>query len=63
LSTLANDHQLVNVGEAAGLESESQHGLEEISLELKLGSTTCITKKREASENPEGKDGEKEQSF
>jgi hypothetical protein len=28
-------------------------------LELKLGSTTCITKKRKASENPEGNDGEK----
>ncbi|KAE8055393.1 hypothetical protein FH972_012233 [Carpinus fangiana] len=49
-----------NNGEkTTGLESESQHGTEEISLELKLGSTTFITKKRKASENPEGNDGKK----
>jgi hypothetical protein len=52
LATIENDHQLLNVGEAAGLETQSGgHALEDISLELELGRTTCITRKREATEN------------
>ncbi|KAE8055390.1 hypothetical protein FH972_012230 [Carpinus fangiana] len=46
-----NDHQLLNVGEAAGLETQSGHALGDISLELELGRTTCITRKREATES------------
>ena len=41
----------MHVGEAAGLETKSLHASGEISFELKLGCTTCKTRKREATEN------------
>jgi hypothetical protein len=48
-----NDDQADQVGEAEGLDqiTKSQHGSEEISLELKVGCASYTTKKRKVNEN------------